>query len=200
MKIVDLEQGSPQWLEWRKSHPTASYAGCILGTPKYSPRNWDQLAELYRGERRIYVTKAMQHGAQMEPIARECAESELGLLFEPAVVVDDDDFIAASLDGITIDGDVILELKCPYKGFESALWSDITNDDVHPHYVAQVQQQLMVSGAQRCVFAVWVDGTIEWRDIYPDPDMHRQLRDGWSRFAEAYELFGRASGVEMTGT
>ena len=52
------------------------------------------------------------------------------------------------------------------------------------HYVAQVQHQLMVSGAS--IAHLWVfDGTQGLlKEIKPDPAMHDRIRAAWDAFAE----------------
>jgi predicted phage-related endonuclease len=55
---------------------------------------------------------------------------------------------SSSLDGATLEGDLILEIKCPMKGRESELWHQ-AEAGVTPDYVAaQIEHQLGVTGAQ----------------------------------------------------
>jgi hypothetical protein len=53
------------------------------------------------------VTPAMQRGTELEPAARAAYEAHTGQIMEPLVLVDGE--YSASLDGITLAGDVILE-------------------------------------------------------------------------------------------
>ena len=64
---------------------------------------------------------------------------------EPLVLAEGD--YSASLDGITLDGALILEVKCPVKGQASELWKQVAAGELPDHYYWQVQHQLMVSDA-----------------------------------------------------
>ena len=102
------------------------------------------------------MTAPMRHGTALEPKARAAYEEKTGLVMQPLVLTDGD--YSASLDGVTLEGDLIVEIKCPYKGQASALWQGVSTGEVPEHYRVQVQHQLMVSGA--VMAHLWVfDGT-----------------------------------------
>ena len=65
----------------------------------------------------------MLTGTELEPPARAAYEAPTGLVMQPLVLVDGD--YSASLDGITLDGERILEIKCPYNGQASSLWQAV---------------------------------------------------------------------------
>ena len=66
--------------------------------------------------------------------------------------------VLSSLDGMTLEGNLVLEIKCPLRGTRSDLWLDVSAGQVPEHYAVQVQHQLMVSGAK--LAHLWVfDGT-----------------------------------------
>lgn len=79
-----------------------------------------QLWQLKLGLSTQEVTKAMQRGTELEPVARAAYERQTGRIMRPLVVVDGE--YSASLDGITLGGERIVELKCPVKGRDSTLW------------------------------------------------------------------------------
>jgi predicted phage-related endonuclease len=77
---------------------------------------------------------------------------------------------------------LIVEIKCPYKGQASTLWNDVVAGHVPDHYAAQVQHQLMVSGAQLAHLYVF-DGTEGLlRPIEPIDHAFQRIRDGWDQF------------------
>lgn len=82
-----------------------------------------------------------------EPAARAAYERLTGLSMKPLVLVDGE--YSASLDGLTLAGERLVEIKCPLKGRESSLWKAIeaTPRALPEHYQWQVQHQLMVSKA-----------------------------------------------------
>ncbi len=64
---------------------------------------------------------------------------------QPLVVQDGP--YSASLDGMELAGERILEIKWPYKSQALALWHAVEAGAVPAYNAAQVQHQLMVSGA-----------------------------------------------------
>jgi predicted phage-related endonuclease len=116
----------------------------------------------------------------MEPAARAAFEEATGLIMQPQLVVDGS--YSASLDGITLPGDTILEVKCPFKGQVSELWQTVKAGTVPEHYRLQVQHQLMVSGATRA--HLWVfDGNIGIDTLIDsDQSMFEAIRLAWDAF------------------
>ena len=89
---------------------------------------------------------------------------------------------SASLDGMDLDGQLILEVKCPYKGQASTLWNDAMVGDVPEYYRMQVQHQLMVSGA--ALAHLWVfEGTQGLLlPIERDEAVMERIRQAWDAF------------------
>lgn len=77
------------------------------------------------------MTAPMQHGTQLEPKARAAYEEQAGSVMQPLVLTEGD--YSASLDGITLEGDLVVEIKCPYKGQASALWQAASVGEVPQH-------------------------------------------------------------------
>ena len=116
--IVRLVQGSPEWHDHRRRHRNASETPAVLGvSPWVTPY---QLWLQRTGRAEPHVTPAMLRGTQLEPAAREAYEALTGNAMQPSVLADRE--YSASLDGITLDGGLILEIKCPVKGRDSELW------------------------------------------------------------------------------
>lgn len=137
MQLVSIKQGTESWLCFRRSHLCASDASSILQCNPYK-----SILELY--EEKVFGFEQddnpfMARGRELEPIALENFEKETGLTFFPAVVKHDTlDWMAASLDGMTITQDAIIEIKCNgKKNHELALKGKIPK-----HYRTQIQHQL----------------------------------------------------------
>ncbi len=176
--IVQLVQGSPDWLAYRLTMRNASETAAVLGvSPWCTPH---KLWLLKTGRSVTKATAAMQHGTDMEPAARAAYEAETGHIMQPLVL--QDGLYSASLDGMDLDGQLILEVKCPYKGQASALWNDVLVGHVPDHYAAQVQHQLMVSGA--ALAHLWVFDGVQGllRPIEPIDHAMQRIRDGWEQF------------------
>lgn len=177
-KIVYLVQGSPEWHAHRAMYRNASEAATVMGeNPWMTPYQlW-----LIRTQRATQpVTPPMRYGSQMEPAARAAYETLTGNVVQPLVMVEDE--YSASLDGLTLDGRLIIEVKCPVNGRKSALWREVSETKVPRHYWWQLQHQLMVSGAEQAHFYVF-DGTEGLlTTVYPDKEAWKALRTGWDRF------------------
>ncbi len=176
--LFKLIQGSPEWHEHRAKYRNASETPAVLGV---SP--WVTLHELWlikTGRKVVEETAPMRHGTAMEPLARAAFEEATGLIMQPQVVVDGE--YSASLDGITLNGDTLAEIKCPYKGQTSELWQTVKSGVVPDHYLLQVQHQLMVSQARRAHLYVF-DGKIGINIIIePDEITFARIREGWDLF------------------
>jgi len=70
-----------------------------------------------------------------------------------------------------------------------ALLDALGAGELAEHDMAQVQQQLMVSGAEKCWFVV-SDGTpdnMAIADVFPDADWFTRIKEGWAQFARDLE-------------
>jgi len=137
--LVNLEQGSQEWLAFRQDKITATDAVVIMGDSKWKTpyqlyiEKTSQVEEKTRNE-------AMQRGLDLEPIARELFELKMNVEVFPQVVVKDD-WAMASLDGLSPLGNLAVEIKCPGpKDHEIAL-----SGKVPSHYYPQLQHQLYVT-------------------------------------------------------
>ncbi|MFO1413350.1 MAG: YqaJ viral recombinase family protein [Burkholderiales bacterium] len=152
--IVKLVQGTPEWHEHRRKHRNASETPAVLGVSPWQTAY--QLWTIKTGRApQPEVTAAMAHGTKLEPIAREAYELQTGHLMEPLVLVDGD--YSASLDGMTLDGRLILEIKCP-KSRDSKLMAEAKAGRVPVYVYWQIQTQLFVSHAELAHLFVY-DGT-----------------------------------------
>ncbi|MEN8236152.1 MAG: lambda-exonuclease family protein [Pseudomonadota bacterium] len=142
MKLINLEQGSTQWLNMRQEKITATDAAVIMGiSPFCSPyKLWKRKLGL---ESPQYVTEAMKRGMRLEDEARKSFEQYTDIQMEPAVIESDDNpWMMASLDGIDTTKKHQLEIKCPNpKTHEMA-----KNKQLPKYYFAQIQHQLAVTG------------------------------------------------------
>ena len=141
--IVQLVQGSPEWHAHRAKYRNASETPAVLGvSPWVTPY---QLWQQRTGRTTQDVNFAMMRGTQLEPSARAAYEQLTGHVMQPLVLVAGD--YSASLDGMTLDASLIVEIKCPVKGKDSDLWKQVCDGKMPEHYYWQVQHQLMVSAA-----------------------------------------------------
>lgn len=137
-EIIDIEQGSDEWLALRKTKITATDASVIMGENPYKTKL--QLYKEKTSEEKIeqFQTPAMKRGIDLEPIARDLFNAKTGWDMKPAVVVKD--WAMASLDGRDEESGAILEIKCPGEIDHAVAVSGKVPDK----YYAQVQHQMYV--------------------------------------------------------
>lgn len=135
-------QGSQEWLDLRKKHLGASDAPVIMGVSPYKTVHdlWEE--KLGLGTKEI-SSQAATYGKEMEEPARRAYEKLTGNLVAPAVVFHPElSFMMASLDGLTFDKTLAVEIKnCNAVDHEEA-----KSGIVPKKYVPQVQHQLAVLG------------------------------------------------------
>lgn len=182
MKIHNVAQGSPEWLALRAEHFTASEAPAMMGCSKYQTRT-ELLAQKKTGlapEIDEFTQKNFDRGHATEALARPIIESIIGEELYP--VVGTKDKYLASMDGMSMLGDVIFE----HKLWNAELVEQVKAGDLSPAYYWQLEQQLLVSGAQYVIF-VCSDGTEEnmvRMDYHPVPGRVEQLIAGWKQFEQ----------------
>ena len=177
-RIVQLAQGSTEWLAYRQSRRNASESAAVLGASPWTTPYQLWLAKTGRSQTK--VTHAMQRGTELEPLARQAYEAQTGLVMEPLVM--EDGPYSASLDGMTLAGDLVLEIKCPLRGTRSDLWLDVRAGSVPEHYLIQVQHQLMVTGARKAHLWVFDGARGVLAQIDRNEALMQRIRQGWDAF------------------
>lgn len=186
MNILNIQQGSEDWLTIRKSNFTASEAPAALGKSKYTSRTelLNQKVSGFSKEIDSFTQSLFDKGHEAEAKARVIAEKIIGSDLYPitATLNANGLNLLASFDGCTIDETVIWE----HKLFNESLADDVRNGTLDPHYTIQLDQQLLISGAEKCLFMT-SDGTetnMAWCWYYPSPSKFDELLAGWSQFKQ----------------
>jgi putative phage-type endonuclease len=181
--ILKLVQGTPAWHEHRANSRNASETPAVLGvSPWQTPY---QLWLLRTGRAEQKVTYPMLRGTALEAAARAAYELHTGHVMEPLVLADGN--YSASLDGITLAGDLVLEIKCPMKGPDSDLWKAVEAGQVPEYYAWQIEHQLMVSGAR--LAHLWVFDGEQGRllEVLARPERWPEIRAAWDKFMKRIE-------------
>ena len=180
MKIHNVAQGSAEWLALRAKFRTASEAPAMMGASKYQSRT-DLLMAKKTGITPD-VTPSQQFifdkGHATEAMARPLAEALIGEELYPIVATEGD--LLASMDGATMLGETLFE----HKLWNESVVAQVKAGDLAPHYYWQLEQQLLVSGAERVIF-VCSDGTPEnfvHMEYRPVAGRAAQLIEGWKQF------------------
>lgn len=141
MRVIDLEQGSAEWLAFRKDKIGGSDAPIIMGDSPYCTPYQLWLDKLGLEKKKVNQW-ATSHGTRKEPAVREMLNKLYGPNLVPLVGQDDDDIsLIASFDAADISRRMFREIKCLGKEeHELAL-----NGKVPTKYKAQLQHQMMVT-------------------------------------------------------
>lgn len=184
MEALRLEQGTSEWLEYRRTRGTASETAALMGCAPWFPRTPYELWTVKTGRAKVPENPAMRRGAALERQARELAEQVLGEPFMPHVF--ERDRMIASLDGISFCGTRGLEIKCPVKGAESDVWKAVEAGAPPAHYMWQAQAQILIAGLKRVTFAVYDEPThsLVFCDVLPDVQAHEAIKAAWAQFFE----------------
>ena len=152
MKLINLQQRSEEWFEYRKKKIMASEAPIILGVSPYKTIEELEQEKVFGSIQQNFPW--MQRGIDLEPFALHMFERETGLTMFPCVGEHENGWMAASFDGMTLDEDVVVEIKCPgKKDHQLALEGKIPEK-----YIPQLQHQLYVSGLE-IIFYFSFDGS-----------------------------------------
>lgn len=176
--FIKLPQGSPEWLAYRLAKRNASESAAVLGlSPWMTPY---QLWLVKTGRQQTAITAAMQRGTDLEPLARLVYEQQTGLVMQPLVL--EAEAYSASLDGMTLEGDLVLEIKCPARGTCSKLWHSVAAGEIPEHYQVQIQHQLMVSGAQMAHLWVFDGERGLLHSMERDEALMERIQAAWDGF------------------
>ena len=180
MKIHNVAQGSAEWHALRAKHFTASEAPAMKGASKYQTRT--ELLTMKKTGIVADVTPSQQYifdkGHATEASARPLVEALIGEELYPVVGTLGN--LLASMDGATMLGETLFE----HKLWNESLVAQVKAGDLAPHYYWQLEQQLLVSGAERVIF-VCSDGTAEnfvSMEYRPVAGRAEQLVEGWKQF------------------
>lgn len=157
MKVVDCEQGTPEWHAARAGRVTASRMADLLATTK---TGWGASRANYRAElvaerltgqvAESFLSSAMKWGLETEPEARRTYSfltdrevMPVGFVLHPTI-----EMAGASPDGL-VGPDGLVEIKCPgtAKHIDTLL-----NDSIADEYLKQMYWQMICTGREWCDF------------------------------------------------
>ena len=187
MKIIDCEQGSPEWFAARLGKVSASRMADVTAKTKTgwgaSRLNYaaELVAERLTGAKADkFSNAAMQWGTDQEPLARrmyefmtDAAVVLIGVALHPSISM-----ACASPDGL-VGSDGLVEIKCPNTAthIETLLGGEIDGK-----YVKQMQWQLACTGRAWCDFVSFdprmpADMQIDIQRVHRDPVLIAELEE-----------------------
>jgi len=174
-QLIDIEQGSPEWNALRSPRIGASeVAACFQESPYYTERELylfkeGMIPEWFVQDDKEYI---FAKGHRFEEKMRAEWFALTGQDFKPTTRINKKyPHLIASLDGEFKD--TIFEAKL----VGAAILQEIIEFNRPPrHHWIQVQQQLLITKATKCVyFAHTEDGDGVVVDVFPDPKFQKEL-------------------------
>lgn len=139
--FIKHEQGSAEWLAWRRGGFGGSDISSLMGENRFRSRQ--QVIAEKHGHMRSESSEAMTRGTRLEPIAREAYNRRTGHQVEPACIQHNQyTWARVSLDGIRADGTRAVEIKCGESSFDKV----VRSRRVPGYYFGQLQHILFVTG------------------------------------------------------
>ncbi len=183
-RIVAHAQGSEAWHQHRATHLNASELAVVMGLSPYRTR-----AELVRiratgvePEIDAMTARRFAQGHEFEAIAREWADEMVDEPLYPSVLAADVDGLplSASLDGQTLGSELIFE----HKSGRADLLASLEAGVIPEHYHPQMEQGLLLSGADRCLFMASSGDREAMRFAWytSRPELRAQIVPAWRQF------------------
>ncbi len=197
-----MEQNSEEWLKFRGNSMGASEMAVIMGISPYKKRAVLLKEKAFPFPKDGALKKdndfVFAKGHLYEKKIRSFVEFDLDLEFPttPTVVFKSAVInvpLHASLDGITKCLTIIIE--CKFVGFEAFLEYKLSGKPPE-YYMIQCQQQLLITGAKKCIFAfcrevpikdkegkkIGVDLEYHYFDVLPNKKYHEKIIIAASEF------------------
>tara|TARA_Y100000401_G_scaffold56867_1_gene45026 strand:- start:6 stop:857 length:852 start_codon:yes stop_codon:yes gene_type:complete len=190
---IDVVQNTPPWFDWRNNLRQASDAPTVIGANPYS--TVADLWQIKQGLKTVTKTPAMEHGSNTEPVARAIVAKELNVELNPECW--QYGTYGASLDAITADGSIKVEIKCP-KYENSSIWKEAQKEKIVPYVFWQLVHQQYVRPTSKTYLFVYFDDAkyklIDATDLITQ-DHIKELLDAWDDFYQNPPLIERDDDV-----
>lgn len=182
--LLDVQQGSPDWLHMRKGRITMSNLGKVVGHAPYNKLSPEDLAKVIKGEMKEEFSEEakarMQKGNDYEPIVRNYMAKKLGKGIKETgfAIWKADNRFGASLDGV-IDENTGIEIKCPARMYKpiAEYMANPNKDskDIRHIWKSQYDQIIgngVITGRKKMIFCVYAieEKTIFMQEVDVDYD------------------------------
>ena len=162
MVEVNVEQRTPEWIEYRLGKITGTRLKEVLRADNL-PLVYEMIAEVVSKQiEEIPVNRAMQRGVDLEPVVRQLYQDKNNEIIEEVgfCLSDDNDYLALSPDGFTLDRKGAIEIKCPSTKTHVKY---ILDDKIPTDYLPQV-----------CMYFI-VNKELQWLDFITYDDRFTDL-------------------------
>lgn len=188
--VVELEQGSTEWRRWRHSGIGGSDASVIMGENRFSSIE-HLLREKQNNSMGTGPNAAMALGTELESEALRRYIEKTGRHMAPICLQSTrHEWLRASLDGMCISHNSIVEIKCGKKAYQIVCQTGA----VPQYYYGQVQHILAVTGLDSLDFWCFWPGCrgllvpVARNNAYIERLLEKEL-DFWNRLcAGSYQV------------
>lgn len=155
MKIIDVKQGTPEWLALKLGKFGGTDATAVASNGKgLETLCFEKVAEILTGRSKDnYTNPDMERGNEFENIARSSYEIKTGNLVTQIGYCQLNDYVGVSPDGF-IGDDGLVEIKCPN---DSNFIRFLYEKKPASNYIWQMQHQMFVTDRKWCDFVVFND-------------------------------------------
>ena len=168
--LVDVKQGSRDWLYMRKGRITMSNLGKIVGHAPYCTLSEEELGKVFKGEMKEDFSeeakKRMNLGNLYEDPVRKYLEKKINMKIKETgfAIWKKDPRFGASLDGV-INDEIGVEIKCPKKMYrpikefmEKKSRGEAKESDISHIWKSQYDQVIgngVITGRKWMIFCVF---------------------------------------------
>jgi len=183
-KVLDLPQGTPEWLSFRQGKIGASDIPSIAEIEGAYKKRVDVLNEklgLVNDQTSDYQKQLFQSGHEWEKVVVDYLNAD-EVVFKPAVVqLIDQPLFFASLDGINDSGDTVLEIKSTKR---TEFLESVEAGVLPKIWEAQMNWQMYITGASKGLLACVnsVTGAVRTCEIKRDDNLIQYLTDAATAF------------------
>ena len=177
---IALTQGSPEWLAHRANCLNASDLAAAMGVSKYTTRA-ELIKRLATGivpEVDAATQARFDKGHANEAAAAPLAEEVIGEGLYPMVLAAEvhglTRRLSASFDGLTLMQEKSWENKFPNAVLVASLQAGVIPAEYHP----QMEQGLMLSGAEKCLFTA---GEVASMWYHSNPELRAKIIPTWKQ-------------------
>lgn len=178
-KVIEIEQGSDDWLDLRRGRITCSRLGDVMAKPstqRYQDYQQQIAQEMCGIEQEEVDAPWFEHGKALEPRALAAYDwkyaEEMGrkpLVHDVFLAHNDYDWLGCSPDGLYHDHSQGIEIKCRalYKNYRMHTQMADHFELVNPLKCVQPEYRFQIQGA------MWVTGLESWWYVnyYEGPDL-----------------------------
>lgn len=183
VETISAQPNTPEWLKHRASCYNASELAAAMGLSKYQSRD-DLIKRLATGitpevdaMTQARFDKGHANEAKTLPVAEEIIGESLYATVLAAQVPELSRKLSASFDGLKLLQDVSWENKSP----NVALVESLKAGAIPPEYHPQMEQGLMLSGAEKCLFTAGDGETVVHLWYHSNPELRAKIIPTWKQ-------------------